>query len=120
MFTVPATASSSGRWPGTSTTPGCTSSRTCSVSPTVPRSLNRRTRSPSRRPRAAASVGMQHAERRALALAQEADAGKRSVALEISRRGQQTQRPLRLLCAAAGSGCQSGIGGSPCFASVSE
>src|SRR5262249_58606745 len=44
ILMVPDTVSSSGRCPGTSTTPGLTSSLTQSTRPTVPKSLKRRTR----------------------------------------------------------------------------
>src|SRR5258705_7067642 len=39
-------------------------------------------------------LGIEHAERLALALAQEADARKGGMGLEVARRGQQPQRPL--------------------------
>ena len=87
------TASSSGRWPGTSATPGCTSSLTRSTRPTAPRSLKSRTCWPSARPRGARVVGMQDAAGRALALAQEGDGRIGGVALEVAGRGQQPQRP---------------------------
>ena len=106
---------SSGRWPGTSTTPGSTSSLTRSTRPTAPRSLNSRTfgrRRPGRA--AAASVRVQDAAGRPLAAAQEVDAGVRRVRLEIAGRGQQAQRPAGgVALLDSGSGCQSGIGAMP-------
>src|SRR6266576_1562243 len=68
MLMVPDTVSPVGRWPGTSTTPGWMSSLTC-------------------------SIGREHAERLALALAQEADPGVGGVGLEVAGRSQQPQRP---------------------------
>ena len=77
MLMVPDRPRWSGRWPGTSTTPGWISSLTCSTRPTAPRSLNSRTSSPSLEAALGGLLGMQHAERLALAPAQEADARNR-------------------------------------------
>src|SRR5258708_4488050 len=57
MFTVPDTASASGRWPGTRTTPSLTSSLTLRTRPMCPRPLNKRTLVSPARPRRSASLG---------------------------------------------------------------
>src|ERR1700720_3967143 len=78
MLIVPARVSSSGRCPGTSTTPGNTSSLILRIRPTEPRFLR-----------------VQDAMRLALAPPQKIDPGIGGVSLEIARRGQQAQWPAR-------------------------
>ena len=94
MLIVPLTASPIGRWPGTSTTPGWTSSLTRKHQADLAAVVEQAHGAAVGEAARGGILGMQDAERLALALAQEADAGEGRVRLEVAGRGQQAQRPL--------------------------
>ena len=98
MLTVPEAVSSSGRWPGTSTTPGlhlvAHAQRQADRAPRVRRAARAARGASCAR---AASSGWRTQKGAPSRSAQERHAGKCRVALEIAGCGQQPQRPLRSL-----------------------
>ena len=121
MLMVPPTASPVGRWPGTRTTPGWISSLTLQHQADLAAVVEQAHLGAVREAALGGVLGMQDAERLALAVAQEAHAREGGVGLEVAGRGQQAQRPLGGLGRLDRIFVSSRAGASrPCLASCSE